>query len=231
MSESNDEATLNKSESNVAKPKSEPNSQEQSAIVRYRVRESASAAPQLKGINKAGSTTSPEAVGSAPSKVPIGAIELADLLVTPISKDRFDLMASLLKGYYPMDPIEAMLLMQMSDIHRTAMRFAQRLDEAEYIGEREMVERALNRLARTFTAQIEALDRHRTGGAQTVSVQNLSIRGGQAIVGNVTQAPRQSAPNEAAAPAPAPANIRNEAMEIPDEPRRKQVPMKRKARK
>jgi hypothetical protein len=94
-----------------------------------------------------------------------------------------------------------------------------------------MVERALNRLARTFTAQIEALDRHRTGGAQTVSVQNLSIRGGQAIVGNVTQAPRQSAPNEAAAPAPAPANIRNEAMEIPDEPRRKQVPMKRKARK
>jgi hypothetical protein len=134
MSESNDEATLNKSESNVAKPKSEPNSQEQSAIVRYRVRESASAAPQLKGINKAGSTTSPEAVGSAPSKVPIGAIELADLLVTPISKDRFDLMASLLKGYYPMDPIEAMLLMQMSDIHRTAMRFAQRLVRQSILG-------------------------------------------------------------------------------------------------
>jgi hypothetical protein len=48
--------------------------------------------------------------------------------------------------------------------------------------------RALGRLARTFPAQIEALNRHRSHGEPAITVQNVSVRdGGNAIVGNVTQ--------------------------------------------
>jgi hypothetical protein len=48
--------------------------------------------------------------------------------------------------------------------------------------------RALGRLARTFPAQIEALNRHRSHTEPAVTVQNVSVGdGGNAIVGNVTQ--------------------------------------------
>jgi hypothetical protein len=46
----------------------------------------------------------------------------------------------------------------------------------------------LGRLARTFPAQIEALNRHRSHGEPAITVQNVSVGdGGNAIVGNVTQ--------------------------------------------
>ena len=48
--------------------------------------------------------------------------------------------------------------------------------------------RALGRLARTFPAQIEALNRYRSHGEPAITVQNVSVGdGGKAIVGNVTQ--------------------------------------------
>ncbi len=47
-------------------------------------------------------------------------------------------------------------------------------------------ERALNKLTRSFAAQMEALRKHRNGGKQTVTVQHVKVsEGGQAIVGNV----------------------------------------------
>ncbi len=50
----------------------------------------------------------------------------------------------------------------------------------------------MSRLARTFPAQIEALNRHRSHdrslGEPVITVQNVSVGdGGNAIVGNVTQ--------------------------------------------
>jgi len=46
----------------------------------------------------------------------------------------------------------------------------------------------LGRLARTFPAQIEALNRHRSHGEPAITVQNVKVEdGGKAIVGNVTQ--------------------------------------------
>ena len=48
--------------------------------------------------------------------------------------------------------------------------------------------RALARLARTFPAQIEALNRYRSHGERAITVQNVSVGdGGKVIVGNVTQ--------------------------------------------
>ncbi len=50
---------------------------------------------------------------------------------------------------------------------------------------------------RTFATQMETLKRYRTGGEQKVTVQHVSVsEGGQAIVGNVTQAPRENASGE-----------------------------------
>jgi hypothetical protein len=46
----------------------------------------------------------------------------------------------------------------------------------------------LGRLARTFPAQMEALNRYRSHGEPAITVQNVSVGdGGKAIVGNVTQ--------------------------------------------
>jgi hypothetical protein len=45
----------------------------------------------------------------------------------------------------------------------------------------------LNKLMRTFTAQMEALRKYRTGGEQKVTVQHVHVNdGGQAVVGNVS---------------------------------------------
>jgi len=48
--------------------------------------------------------------------------------------------------------------------------------------------RALGRLARTFPAQMEALNRYRNESEPAMTVQNVSVQdGGKAIIGNVTQ--------------------------------------------
>jgi hypothetical protein len=61
----------------------------------------------------------------------------------------------------------------------------------ENIPQQDSAERAFNKLARTFAAQVEALKRYRTGGGQTVRVEHVTIHeGGQAIVGNVSQRSR-----------------------------------------
>jgi len=62
-------------------------------------------------------------------------------------------------------------------------------------------ERAFNKLARTFAAQVEALKRYRTGGEQKVTVEHVTVNeGGQAIVGNVRHGGRDSPKNLEATP-------------------------------
>ena len=79
-----------------------------------------------------------------------------------------------------------MLAAQMAAVHLATMDFASRLAHAENLAQRESSERSLNKLARTFTTQMEALKRYRTGGEQKVTVQHVHVNeGGQAIVGNV----------------------------------------------
>jgi hypothetical protein len=66
------------------------------------------------------------------------------------------------------------------------------------------LERATNKLHRTFVAQTEALTRYRTGDRQNVTVQNVSVnKGGQAVVGNITHDRRKKAAKKAS-PTPAP---------------------------
>jgi hypothetical protein len=97
-------------------------------------------------------------------------------------------MISMVESIKPRDSIEAMLVTQMVSVHVMAMRCAHRLANADDVARQDSAARAFGRLARTFPAQIEALNRYRNNGEPAITVQNVSVRdGGKAIVGNVTQ--------------------------------------------
>jgi len=81
-------------------------------------------------------------------------------------------------------------------------------------------ERTLNKLARTFTNQLEALKRYRTGGEQKVTVQHV-----QAI--HVTQAARGSPAEIPADATAALTDERQSAMPIMDKPERSPIPVRR----
>ncbi|MBO6806752.1 hypothetical protein [Thalassospira sp.] len=101
-------------------------------------------------------------------------------------------MLSVVKGIEPQDEVEAMLATQMAAVHMASMTFARRLANVENIPQQDSAEKAFNKLTRTFTAQVEALKRYRTGGEQKMTVEHVTVNdGGQAIVGNVSGGGRQ----------------------------------------
>lgn len=86
----------------------------------------------------------------------------------------------------PRDAAETLLLAQMAAIHRAAMMMARRLNHAENLRQQDAAERALNKLARTYGAQVEGLKRYRSKGQQLVRVERVTVQsGGQAVVGSV----------------------------------------------
>jgi hypothetical protein len=116
--------------------------------------------------------------------------QLVKASVSGESPDEVNLsfMISMVKSIKPRDSVEAMLVAQMVSVHVMAMRCAHHLANADDLAQHDSAARALGRLARTFPAQIEALNRHRSHGEPAITVQNVSVGdGGKAIVGNVTQ--------------------------------------------
>lgn len=94
---------------------------------------------------------------------------------------------SMIAGIEPQDQLESMLASQMVAVHLATMKTAVRLKSAETVALLETYEKAFNKLARTFAAQMEALKRYRSKGEQRVYVERVNVeRGGQAVVGNVT---------------------------------------------
>lgn len=105
-----------------------------------------------------------------------------------IDEVNLSFMIAMAKSLRPRDSVEAMLVAQMVSVHVMAMRCAQHLAAADDLAQHDSAARALGRLARTFPAQIEALNRYRSRGEPAVTVQNVQVAdGGKAIVGNVTQ--------------------------------------------
>lgn len=116
--------------------------------------------------------------------------QLVKASVSGESPDEVNLafMISMVKSIKPRDSVEAMLVAQMVSVHVMAMRCAHHLANADDLARHDSAARALGRLARTFPAQIEALNRYRSHGEPAITVQNVSVGdGGKAIVGNVTQ--------------------------------------------
>jgi len=92
-------------------------------------------------------------------------------------------MISMVKSIKPRDAVEAMLVAQMVSVHVMAMRCACHLANADDIARQDSAARALGRLARTFPAQIEPLNRYRNNGQPAITVQNVSVGdGGKAIL-------------------------------------------------
>src|SRR3984893_12162200 len=111
-------------------------------------------------------------------------------------------MISMVKSMKPRDSVEDMLVAQMVSVHVMAMRCAYHLANAEDVAQQDSAGRAFGRLARTFPAQMEALNRYRTNGEPAITVQNVSVGdGGKAIVGNVTQHARVIVSDKNPAPA------------------------------
>src|SRR5437870_6474117 len=104
--------------------------------------------------------------------------QLVKASVSGESADEVNLsfMISMVKSIKPRDSVEAMLVAQMVSVHVMAMRCAHHLANADDLAQHDSAARALGRLARTFPAQIEALNRYRSHGEPAITVQNVSVR-------------------------------------------------------
>jgi hypothetical protein len=131
-----------------------------------------------------------EAFGTADADFFEGLLkQLAD--VASRNEEELNFMLSVVKGIAPRDEVEAMLAAQMVATHKATMTFARRLNHVETIPQQDSAERAFNKLARTFAAQVETLKRYR-GGEQTMRIGSVTVSdGGQAIVGTVSGSPAQ----------------------------------------
>jgi hypothetical protein len=160
---------------------------------------------------------------------------LLSQLVNATSQDQrpnesaINFLLSVIKGIKPNDQLEAMLAAQMAAIHTATMTFTRRLANVDTIERQDSAERALNKLARTFAMQMEALKRYRTGGEQKVTVQHVSVNeGGQAIVGNVNQAAGGAAAKKRVITTPALSDARQQAMPIIETTPAQVVPLRTK---
>ena len=101
--------------------------------------------------------------------------------------DELNNILALMHGIKPTDEIESMLAIQMICTHDIAMDFLRR----SMLSDRsiEQIEGDINKatkLLRTFTAQVEALNKYRNKGQQKVTVEHVTVNeGGQAVVGVV----------------------------------------------
>jgi hypothetical protein len=103
-----------------------------------------------------------------------------------VKSSELDFMLTVVRGIGPEDETEALLAAQMAAIHNATMSAARRLNHVETIQQQDSASNALNKLARTFAAQLEALKRYRSSSEPAVKTQNVTVNdGGQAIVGNV----------------------------------------------
>lgn len=92
-----------------------------------------------------------------------------------------------LMGIAPKDELEGMIAAQLIAAQSAVMECYRRamLGEQTFEGRRENLSQA-NKLSRTFTVLLEALNRRRGKGQQKVTVEHVHVHsGGQAVVGTV----------------------------------------------
>lgn len=92
-----------------------------------------------------------------------------------------------LVGIGPKDELEGMMAAQLIAAHNAAMECYRRamIGEQTFEGRRDNLAQA-NKLSRTYTVLLDALNRHRGKGQQKVTVEHVHVHaGGQAVVGMV----------------------------------------------
>jgi hypothetical protein len=104
-----------------------------------------------------------------------------------VSEETTNFALSVIRSIEPQNELEAMLAAQMAATHLATMTMAHRLNRVDTIPQQDSAERALNKLARTFTTQMDTLKRYRAKAQQTVRVERVEVKeGGQAVVGDVS---------------------------------------------
>ena len=85
----------------------------------------------------------------------------------------------------PRDAIETLLAIQMTAIHNAMIVAAGRLNHVETIDQQNSASNLVNKLARTFAAEVETLKRYRSSGEQNVHVTHphVNVSANQAVVG------------------------------------------------
>jgi hypothetical protein len=125
------------------------------------------------------------------------------LAIVPNAAGKHDLQnlkyaLATINGIGPKDELEGLLAVQMMGVHSLAvecLKRASREDQTTY-GMDANINRAM-KLLRTFTTQMEALNRHRGKVGQQMVVGNVNVNeGGQAIVGPVSHDGRGKASTE-----------------------------------
>jgi hypothetical protein len=96
---------------------------------------------------------------------------------------------AILQGIKPQDEIMGMLAVQMIGVHNMAMdAMKSAMISDQYPEAKNWHANRANKLLKTFALQLEALKKYRTGGQQKMTVEHVHVhKGGQAIVGSVTQ--------------------------------------------
>lgn len=127
----------------------------------------------------------------------------------------FDSILSVMLTQNPKDPLELMLINQMTSVNALVMKYIGRLGKSQTISEIDIAERTLNKLARTFATQFGALHRFRSDADPKVTLQqNVSVTADQAIVDTVTQNPRDENKADAATTPAAITDARSTPMPI-----------------
>jgi hypothetical protein len=104
------------------------------------------------------------------------------------SQEKLSFVASVVVGVQPRDQLEAMLAAQMAAIHNLMFDLSHGFSQATTFSQQIELLSSINKLARTYAVQLEALKRYRSKGEQKVTVQHVTVgEGGQAIVGDIHQ--------------------------------------------
>ena len=143
---------------------------------------------------KTGATLLLNALGTTNTNFADGLIKQLSCIATDgqeVATGDINFMVAVVGDIEPRDQMEAMLAAQMAAVQMAMMSFAARLTSSDRLYQVEAAQKALNKLARTFTIQMEALNRYRGKGQQKMTVEHVHVHeGGQAIVGNVTKGDR-----------------------------------------
>lgn len=100
--------------------------------------------------------------------------------------EQINALAAAMHSMKPQDEIEAMLISQMLATHFASMRMLRQTKNADTIPQQDSNGNLAIKLMRTYTTQMETLQKYRGKGQQKMTVEHVHVNaGGQAIIGNV----------------------------------------------
>ena len=104
----------------------------------------------------------------------------------PVSEEAANGALAAVNGFQAQDEVEAMLATQMVATNHIAMDLLRRSGQADYLDQAGIYGNLAVKFLRTFTNQLETLQRYRGKGQQKIVVERVNVSGGgQAIVGAV----------------------------------------------